>query len=499
MRAARTAAILGSLLALGLQAAELPESITIGPYLTHLGRDRVTISWRTHRPTSGRIEYYVRAEERREHKDDYRAVYHDVTLTGLPPGAECRYRVVVGDEATPLFRFSTAPAGPTAFRFAKYGDSGTNPEQHRRVAMAIRKHKPAFVIHTGDFVPQGDTGRRWRAEFFEPARELLAECPLFPTIGDNDLRAIKSYCDYFRIPRKQLWYAWQYGDCEFFALNPYGALAADSPQGRWLAEALAASTARWKVVALQEPPYSCGLHGSHHGVRASLLPLLFKHGVDLVLAGGDHSYERTHAIGSGPDPSANAIVHIISGGGGQRLYPVFPQCWTAHAVSKHHFCIVDVDGDQMTIAAYSDGNELLDRVAMSKKNGARAFGKTLAAEEVELMAHSSRFGAFRFPPLRGRSQSQQFEFTVRNPFKRGIQGELAWEIRNEAWAIDPPRQTIQVPPGREAKVAFEVSYTPRAQDPPVEPLPQAILTSGRLRATVPAFAIERGRPTSRRR
>jgi len=499
MRSGTSAAVLMPFLAVAALGAEIPEVIAIGPYLTHLGKDQVTVSWHTLRPTAGRVEHTAGSEKLHETKVERPATYHDVTLAGLPPATECRYRVVVDGAATPFFRFTTAPAGAAPFRFAKYGDTCTNPQQHRAVALAMRSHKPAFVVHTGDFIPQGDTGRRWREEFFDPARELLAECAVFPTLGDNDLRAIRSFCDYFRLPRERAWFTWSFGNVDFFALSPYEPLDPNSPQGQWLEKTLAASTAPWKIVALQEPPYSSGLHGSQHGVRRALLPVLLKHGVDMLLAGSEHSYERTHAIGAGPEPSANAMVHIISAGGGQRLYPIEPQCWTAHAVSKHHFCLFDVQGDEITLTAYSDANEPLDRVVLSKKGGKRSYGKVLAAEELELIALGRRFGELRFPAVGRQPQSRKFELTVPNPFPQEIQGEVSWEIEGKAWAVEPPRQALRVRPGGEATVRFEVSYTPQPDGAGTEPLPRAVLSSGSVRATVAGFTIESPHPKRRRR
>ena len=411
MSTARAAAAVLAFLAVAA-AAELPESIEIGPYLTHLRHDGVTVSVRTRRPSRCHVDYSVGAGPRLTKRDEREAVYHDVALDGLPAGAACRYRVVVDGEATPEFGFTTAAVEPVAFRFAKYGDTCAQ----RRVALAIARRRPAFVVHTGDFVPQGERGRRFGELLFEPARELLATCPLLPTLGDNDRRAADVFADYFCLPPKRLWQAWRFGDVALFCLDAYAPLGPDSPQGRWLAEALAASRARWKIVALQEPLYSCGKKGADAGVRRQLLPLLLARGVDLVLAGDEHSYERTHAIGVGEDPSANGIVHVISGGGGQPLRPVVPESWTAFAASRHHFCIFDVQGDALTISAYSDADELLDRFTLSKKDGRRAFGKAVSLVPIELILYRRKFPRFRFPRIRMHPRRQRFEFTVTNAF-----------------------------------------------------------------------------------
>ena len=58
---------------------------------------------------------------------------------------------------------------------------------------------------------------------------------------------------------------------------------------------LAARTLPWKIVYLHQPPYSSGDHGSDTALRSKLAPVFEHHGVQLVLAGHDHDYERDDA------------------------------------------------------------------------------------------------------------------------------------------------------------------------------------------------------------
>ena len=53
----------------------------------------------------------------------------------------------------------------------------------------------------------------------------------------------------------------------------------------WLEEALAASSARWKVALLHQAPYSSGAHGSHLAVREAVEPLFIEYGVDVAFTG----------------------------------------------------------------------------------------------------------------------------------------------------------------------------------------------------------------------
>ena len=63
------------------------------------------------------------------------------------------------------------------------------------------------------------------------------------------------------------------------------------------------------AIVLHEPPYSSGKHGSSLKVRQVIHPLARKYGVELVLAGHDHDYERTKAI--------DGVTYVVSGSGGR--------------------------------------------------------------------------------------------------------------------------------------------------------------------------------------
>jgi len=63
-------------------------------------------------------------------------------------------------------------------------------------------------------------------------------------------------------------------------------------QMEWLSTALASSSAPWQVLVFHHPVYSCGKHGSTPRVQRELLPIVASQGVDLVVNGHDHDYQR---------------------------------------------------------------------------------------------------------------------------------------------------------------------------------------------------------------
>ena len=497
----------GELPAVQKEEGAAQQGFVAGPYLIQLGSDCVTVAWETDAPSTGMVEYYVDPDQRQFRKSEREARLHRVNITGLPPATACWYRVQVGAESTPFSQFTTARAGPAPFHFAVYGDSRSNPRYHARIARAILSHHPAFVVHTGDLVADGRDAKQWAPQFFRPAAELLRECPIIPAMGTHDGNSVLFH-RYFGLTREPTeaerqgdatllempipaWFVWTYGSLDVFVLNSYAPYRTDSPQWRWLSTALASSRARWRAAVVHKTVYSSGRHGGSESLRRYLLPLLLKHGVDIIFAGHEHIYERTYAISSGPQASSNALVEIVTGGGGASLYKVNPGPWTAYASSQRNYCIVGIDGDRLSVMAYDERGDPFDCIVMNKHEGKREFGEVIPAVALEFLQSVKHFTSISFPHAQSNVRSREFSFTVRNPYADELRGELSWEIPNRAWSIDPPSQRIRVAPGKSERVAFTVRLEPPADGAAVAPLPRAILTAGGRSVTTPAFVLER--------
>jgi hypothetical protein len=86
--------------------------------------------------------------------------------------------------------------------------------------------------------------------------------------------------------------------------------------------------------------------------RRFLVPLFEMYGVDLVLNGHDHIYERSYKDG---------VYYLITGGGGAGLYSinVAPNPYQQVARAVHHYATIDVESNMLTVAAVGvDGKEV---------------------------------------------------------------------------------------------------------------------------------------------
>jgi 3',5'-cyclic AMP phosphodiesterase CpdA len=260
-------------------------------------------------------------------------------------------------------------------RFAAIGDNGSGGRQAmavaERLAETYRQLPFGLVALLGDISYYGNFAERYAEVFAKPMAPLIDAGVGFElAIGNHDrdlrhsdegLKEIEAELRLLGTPG--LYYTTTHGPVDFFFLDSsvpgvFGPVA--STQWEWLDDTLASSTSQWKVVALHHPLYSSGHHGSTMGARERLEPILARHHVDLVLAGHDHDYERTHP--------QHGITYVVSGGG-CKTTPVGHSSFTAAAASILQFLVVDVDGDHLEARCVQVDGAVADRFVLRAREG----------------------------------------------------------------------------------------------------------------------------------
>jgi len=135
----------------------------------------------------------------------------------------------------------------------------------------------------------------------------------------------------------------------------------DRTQLQWFEKELVASGSDWKIV-LFHPPISTsgGRHGSDTALRDQLEPLFLKFGVDVVMTGHEHFYERLKP--------QKGIHYFISGGAGKLRRGDVGGEFTAKAFDQgHHFMILEIDGDQMHFQVISDQAKTVDSGVITRR------------------------------------------------------------------------------------------------------------------------------------
>jgi 3',5'-cyclic AMP phosphodiesterase CpdA len=197
---------------------------------------------------------------------------------------------------------------------------------------------------------------------FQVYGDLFENLAFFPAPGNHEYGVPDAapYRSVFAIPggSGERWYSYDWGRIHFAVLDTEADYAT---QAAWLAGDLAASAAPWKIVYLHKPPYSSGSHGSDLALRAAIGPVVEAGGVQLVLAGHDHSYERT--------TPQNGVVYVVTGGGGRGTYGVGTSEFTAFSEPVIHFVYAELDGDELVLHAIDGTGTEFDSVMIPRTRG----------------------------------------------------------------------------------------------------------------------------------
>lgn len=300
-------------------------------------------------------------------------------MEGLRPDTTYVYEAL-HDGAPPVTgTFRTAPAGRAAYRFTSFGDLATgNPAWSKSslngvtAVNQVDRFNPLFHVLNGDLsyanVNQTDQPGCW-ADYMDNMMSSARHTPWMTTLGNHEVEAgngetgYNSYLTRFDLPDNGLrgyqgrWYSYRVGSVLFVSLDAnevvfqngggtfvgtgdalYVTGYSDGAQVRWLRRTLAAARLDqgidWIVAFYHQPALSSSSSGSGSdgGIREAFLPLFDEFGVDLVLTGHDHDYERSFPV-HGTDAgtflrptvvssdlatadTSRGTVHLVLGGGG---------------------------------------------------------------------------------------------------------------------------------------------------------------------------------------
>jgi PKD repeat protein len=325
--------------------------VTRGPYLQSGTPTSVVVRWRTVEPSSTRVWYGLAPGERRMSEGSRtETTEHEVTLSGLSPGTT--YYYAVGTDTTvyegdPTYRFTTAPQAddPGPRRIWILGDSGTASSGARAVRDAYAGFTGAtptdFWMMLGDNAYNDGADDEYQAAVFDMYPLMLRSSVLWPTPGNHEGHTADSatqsgpYFDIFTLPRAgeaggiasgtEAYYAFDYGNMHLISLESYELNhAPGSPEMTWLAEDVQSTGKEWVIAFWHHPPYSKGSHDSDaesdlREMRESALPILEAAGVDLVLTGHSHSYERSFLVDGHYGDSTTLTSSMILDGGNGRI------------------------------------------------------------------------------------------------------------------------------------------------------------------------------------
>ncbi len=326
-----------------------PPSLIAGPYLQTLTATGVTICWATDALSDSRVSYGFEAGSLSLSMEKNKATTnHFIALTNLRPNT--RYYYSVGTLSSNMaggedFCFITAPADTQPIRIWAIGDSGTGTADAQAVAAAYAEF--AAGAHTDVWLMLGDnayfsgTYSEYLTRMFQFYPELLRKTALWPTIGNHEIYSANAaghfaYLDIFALPAggeaggvasgTERYYSFDYGNVHFVCLDSEtSSFDTNGAMLSWLREDLAANSKDWLIAFWHQPPYSHGSHNSdNHSdgnmvrLRQTVVPILDAYGVDLVLCGHSHNYERSYLIDGHYGYSWQLLPQMIKNAGSGR-------------------------------------------------------------------------------------------------------------------------------------------------------------------------------------
>ncbi len=342
-----------------INAVSSSGTLARGPYLQKAAPTQMTVRWRSSLSTVGGVRYGTSVMNRSQYVEEAAAqTDHVGTLTGLSPGTTYYYSVGSASDTLaggPDYTFTTPPiAGtPANTRVWVLGDAGTsgNTTSPTAAQTAVRDafyswtgaRTPDLVLQLGDNAYNTGTDDEFQKGMFDIYLTMLRKTPFWSCLGNHETAQSTAfvntypYFDIYTLPAAgesggvasgtEHYYSFDYGNVHFIALD---SMTADrSPAGAmavWLQNDLASTTATWIVCFFHHPPYTKGSHnsdspsdsaGAMTQMRENLLPILEAGGVDLVLTGHSHCYERSYLLDGhyGLSGTLTAAMKKNAGGG----------------------------------------------------------------------------------------------------------------------------------------------------------------------------------------
>jgi 3',5'-cyclic AMP phosphodiesterase CpdA len=129
----------------------------------------------------------------------------------------------------------------------------------------------------------------------------------------------------------------------------------DKKQLEWFEGELKGSASEWKIAFFHHPIYSSGeKHGSNVELRNVLEPMMVKYGVDVVLTGHEHFYERMK-------PQKGINYFIVGSSGKLRKGNIGRSALTAKGFDQDNsFMLAQIAGDEMFFQVISRKGKVVD-------------------------------------------------------------------------------------------------------------------------------------------
>ncbi len=384
------------------------------PYIQSTTKNSTIIAWKTDPSTTGQVNYGTDINNLNQSVSETSPTsLHGITLENLSPDTKYYYEILAnGNVLTSEFFWTASDSTDQQFSFLHYGDCGYNSAMQHQIGDLMEADDANFAVVCGDIdqggvphVTASEGGDNYDEIYFDVyndgvnSKMLSHECH-YTAIGNHDTYKDngQTYENEFFLPHNnaensERYYSFEWGDAKFIALDvitpydhddvfpPYN----DSPNSeRWwtdftpgsaqyqfLEDELKCNDKKWLFVYFHEGPWTNywgadynlplatgGDYYQYEGnlmVREHLVPLFETYGVDIVMVGHSHLYERAEK---------NGVMYITSGSAGDSdvsaniEYANHPEITTA--ILDNVYVKYSIDNDNISFNVINKDNNVID-------------------------------------------------------------------------------------------------------------------------------------------
>jgi len=285
------------------------------------------------------------------------------------------------------------------------------------VGVDDKKHQPPLFdvwIALGDIAYRSGTNDQYQSALFAPFKNIVSNKVLWPIYGNHDDRRW-TYFRIFDLPENaeaggvashtENYYSIDYSNIHFVMLDSQDSdRSKDGDMVGWLKRDLVENTKPWVVAAFHHPPYTKGSHDSDEAydsrgrmqqMRENILPVLEAGGVDLVLSGHSHMYERSYLIDCAygnstmftsdnivstgvnnenrqyrkplNDKKHQGAVYVVAGSSSKVDHGALDHPVHRVGLLEAGSVVIDVDGDKLTSRFINNKGQVKDEFSISKE------------------------------------------------------------------------------------------------------------------------------------
>jgi Calcineurin-like phosphoesterase len=255
------------------------------------------------------------------------------------------------------------PVAQNSVRFAIIGDSGTGDKPQFDVAQQMVRYHATFpfdfVLMMGDNIYGSHTAADFKKKFEDPYKPLLdAGVKFYASLGNHDNPNSRFYQPFNM--GGQRYYSFKKGNASFYALDSN---YMDPPQVDWLTTQLTQSTSAWNICFFHHPLYThAKFHGADVDLRTRIEPIFVHGGVNVVLAGHQHVYERIK-------PQLGIYYFVLGNSGELRYHDLQPSPDTIKGFDTDRtFMLVEIAGDNFNFQTISRTGDTVDSGTLPRQS-----------------------------------------------------------------------------------------------------------------------------------